>query len=658
VKPYALAPLLVGIVAACDSYRDPAPSSLPAHARDASAYYNYGGPGGRQFADAVRITPTNVERLQPAWSWHSGEVSDGSGEVSMAGYELTPILAEGLLYLCTPFNRVVALDPSTGAQRWAYDPQIDLSRRYSNLLACRGVSFWRDPGRAEGEVCASRIFTATNDARLIALDAATGRPCEKFGTNGEVITERDVGRQSYPGTYQHTSPPTIVAGTVVIGGSVSDGEGTDAPSGVLRGYDARSGALRWSQDLAPPGLAGDAPRSVAGYTLATPNVWAPMVADEKLGLVYAPTGNPLPDYFRNEDLEMSHYGSSLVALEAATGTVSWHYQFVHRDFWDFDTPAQPTLFELQRDGQRIPAVAQATKMGFVFVLDRRSGESLFPVEERPVPQNPDFTDLATSPTQPFPLLPAPVADLDISPGEPLGLTALDSAICRRDLEDLRYEGMYTPVSDKWTLLYPGNAGGSNWGGLAVDERNQVLIANATNLAWEARLVARDHYEATAAANPGAEILTQSGTAWALWRRPWLSVLGTPCSPQPWGQLTAIDLRTGQHIWQSSLGTTRDLAPVPLALQTGTPTLGGPLITAGGLTFIGATADNYLRAFDSASGTELWRGRLPAPAIATPMSYLVTGEDGRQRQFVVIAAGGNARVPGALSDTLVAFSLPE
>ncbi|NND69543.1 MAG: pyrroloquinoline quinone-dependent dehydrogenase [Halioglobus sp.] len=651
-------PLL--FLVACDNYQDPGPRSAIAQTRDTTDYYNYGGEGARQYVDAGLIHAGNLDELQPTWSWHSGEIYDGTGEAAVTGgFELTPILAQGLLYLCTPYNRVLALDPATGAEHWRYDPEIDLAQRYANQLTCRGVTFWQDDKSPRQDACASRIFTATNDARLIALDAATGAPCADFGVAGEVATSQDAGEQRYVGVYQHTSPPTIVRNTVVVGGSVSDGEGTRAPSGVVRGFDARTGELRWSQDLAPPGVdRSELATSSAGNVLATPNVWAPMIGDDALGLVYAPTGNPLPDYFRNRDLDLSHYGSSLVAIEAATGDIAWHYQFVHRDFWDFDTPAQPTLFSLQRDGESIPAVAQPTKMGFVFILDRRNGEPLFPVEERAVPQNPAFADLQTSPTQPYPLLPEPVADTVIDADEQLGVFFIDSIACRRDLGKMRYDGMYTPVSPQWTLVYPGNAGGTNWGGLAIDENSQTMLVNASNLAWQVRLVPREEYATFREANPDADNLEQSGTAWALARKPWLSALGIPCSPQPWGQLTAIDLGTGKHLWQSTLGTTRDLSPVPIGLATGTPTLGGPLVSAGGLTFIGATADNYLRAFDTATGAELWRGRLPAPAIATPMSYIVRSDDGSERQYVVIAAGGNGRLPGKLSDTLVAFALPD
>ena len=311
----------------------------------------------------------------------------------------------------------------------------------------------------------------------------------------------------------------------------------------MRAYDARSGKLPWAQDLAPPGFDYSSDLiSEDGYALATPNVWAPMSTDEELGLIYAPTGNPLPDYFRDQDLSMSYYSSSLVALRADTGEVAWNYQFVHRDFWDFDTPSQRTLFELERDGQKIPAVAQATKMGFIFILDRRTGESLFPVEERPVPQNPNFPDLVLSPTQPFPVLPKSVAQNNLDPKDAFGFSFWDRGACREELESLRYEGMYTPVSPEWTLMYTGNAGGVNWGGLAIDQDNQTLVVNSSNLAFKAKLVAPQNVDALRSDNPGEEISRQAGMRWGMWRKMVVSPFGAPCNPTPYrghhGQLPA------------------------------------------------------------------------------------------------------------------------
>lgn len=663
-KTISLLSLLAIIVSGCDSYNDPAPSNKPPQARLTSQVPNYGGPGGRQFTDADQITADNIHQLKPLWSYHTGEMSRRSPtQRSSDAFEVTPILVDGIMYICSPRNRVIALDPASGAELWTHDPKVDLSGNYANQLTCRGVSYWRDDKADAVDHCAARIFNNTNDARLIAVDALTGKLCGEFGNNGTVDTSKGPGTIHYLGQYQHTSPPTIINDKVIIGGSVADGSGTDAPSGVVRAFDARNGELLWAQDLAPPGY-DHASRGASeeGNALSTPNVWAPMVADESLNLVYAPTGNPLPDYFREhsnpDQTERGHYGSSLVAINANTGNIAWHYQFVHRDFWDFDTPAQPTLFELNRNGKKIPAVAQGTKMGFIFILDRRTGKSLFPVEERPVPQNPDFPELVLSPTQPFPVLPKSVAANSIDFDDSFGLTPWDKWQCKKAFEALRYDGMYTPPSTDWTLMYTGNAGGINWGGLAIDEKRQLLVVNASNLAFKVKLIPRKDVDRMREENPNAEIARQPGTPFGMWRETILSPFGIPCNPTPWGTLTGIDLKTGEQLWQSPLGTTRDLAPVPLALNTGTPTFGGPLMTASGLTFIGATMDKYLRAFDNKTGEEIWRGRLPAPAIATPMSYTLTDSNNRQKQIIVVAAGSNGNAPLPLSDTLIAYALEE
>lgn len=652
------------VIAGCDSWEDPGSSSQMGETREATEWPDYGGNGGRKFAGGDLITPQNVKNLKPAWTHHTGDFSTGRPEFgATSAFEGTPILVEGILYYCTPFNRVVALDPATGAEIWSYNPQINLKANYSNQFVCRGVSFWRDKLAAEDETCAARIFTATNDTRLIALDARTGELCTGFAEAGTVDTSKGPGKARYVGLYHHTSPPAVIGDNIVIGGSVSDGEGTKAPSGVVRAYDARTGALVWGQDLAPPGYDYEANGvSEDGYALSTPNVWAPMITDEDLGLIYAPTGNPLPDYFRNDEIDRAYYGSSLVALDAATGEVSWHYQFVHHDYWDFDTPAQPTLFELEKDGKTYPAVAQGTKMGFIFILDRRTGEPLFEVEERPVPQNPDFPDQVLSPTQPFPVLPKSVAMSSFDIKDTFGMTFWDKGKCKKEIENLKFDGMYTPISTDWTLMYVGNGGGINWGGLSIDEERQMLVVNSSNFAWKARLVPRVDTEQARKDFPRMEMAKGAGTPYAMQREMLVSPFGIPCSPTPWGTLTGIDLKTGEQIWQSTLGTTRDLAAsatgVPLALKTGTPSLGGPLTTKSGLTFIGATLDNYLRAFDNTTGSEIWKARLPAPAVATPMSYVVTEDDGTKRQFIVVAAGGYGGVETDMSDTLVAFTLED
>jgi quinoprotein glucose dehydrogenase len=617
-----------------------------------SDWPDYGGTKrAERYSPLTQITRQNVGHLEVAWEYHTGDVSDGKGEVrSTTAFEATPILVDETLYLCSPFNRVIALDPETGAERWVYDPKIDLTGRYANQLVCRGVSTWLDPDRGALSPCRRRIYTGTNDARLIALDAATGRPCADFGNGGEVDLTIGIGEILWKGEYQVTSPPAVAGDVVVVGSAVSDNARTDAPSGVVRGFDVRTGALRWSWDPVPENFGM---RVEGQYVLGTPNVWAPFAVDEERDLVFAPTGNSAPDYYGGHRNGLDLYPSSVVALRGSTGEVVWAFQTVHHDLWDYDVPAQPTLTTLVRDGRQIPAVIQATKMGHVFVLHRETGEPLFPVEERPVPQD-GVPGEKLSPTQPFPVKPPPIGQREIRPEDAWGITPWDRRACRKWIESLRFDGIFTPPTLQGTLVLPGNGGGTNWGGLAVDPERQIVVTKVSNFAFVVTLMPTEEYERERAANPGVEIVPQRGTPYALRREVLLSPLGLPCTPPPWGQLVAVDLKSGEIAWDVTLGTVRDLAPIPIPIEWGTPNLGGPLLTASGLTFIGAAMDDYLRAFDIETGEELWKGRLPAGGQATPMAYRLR-RDGKQ--YVVIAAGGHGRAGTTLGDSVIAFALP-
>jgi quinoprotein glucose dehydrogenase len=620
----------------------------------------YGGDqGGSRHAPLDALTRENVGALRPAWTYRHGDVSDGRGEIqSTTAFENTPIVVDDLLYLCTPFNRVIALEPASGAERWVFDPEIDLAGRYANQLVCRGVSAWLDPVARADALCRRTLFTGTNDARLIALDAATGTPCSGFGREGEVDLNPGPGPQRWKGEYQVTSPPAVVGDVVVVGSAVSDNARIDAPSGVVRGFDARTGELRWAWDLAPPGFNPEvSPTSEAGYALGTPNVWAPMSVDEGRGLVFVPTGNAAPDYYRGERSRMSHYGSSVVALRGETGEIAWHFQTVHNDLWDFDVPAQPTLTRIDVNGEARDALVQATKMGLLFVLDRETGEPLLPVEERPVPTAGAPPSEVLSPTQPFPRTPILVRD-SISPADAWGITPWDRGRCRDAIEALRFDGMYTPPSVQGTIMLPGNAGGANWGGIAVDPARQLALVRSSDVPWVVTLIPRADFEAERAARPDFEYGPQIGTPYGLRRELLVSPLGLPCIGPPWGTLAAVDLRSSEIRWQVPHGSVRDLAPFPLPLSWGVPGTGGPIVTSGGLVFIAAALDDYLRAFDVESGEELLKGRLPAGGQATPMTYRVTFEDGSARQYVLIAAGGHGRAGTTLGDHLVAFALED
>jgi quinoprotein glucose dehydrogenase len=617
-------------------------------------WQSYGcDPGGSRYSPLTAINRDNVQRLEVAWVYRTGDWSDGEGEFgTTSAFEATPLLVDRTLYLASPFNRIIALDPGTGKEKWTFDPKIDLSADYGNQLTSRGVSFWRDSKHPE-DPSTHRIYATTNDARLIALNAATGKPSADFANGGEINLNEGVGKALYPGEYQLTSPPTIAGNLVIVGSAISDNERIDAPSGVVRAYDARDGSLKWSWDLAPPsGPANKDLVSDAGYALATPNVWAVMSVDEDRDLVFVPTGNPAPDYYGGMRNGNDYYGSSVVAMRASTGEVVWHFQTVHHDLWDFDVPAQPTLTHVVRDGKQVPVVIQPTKMGLIFTLHRETGKPIFEVEERPVPQS-TVPGEKTSPTQPFPVKPLPLVRTTLSPQDGWGPLGLGREEARKAIAACHFEGMYTPPQlNKPTLMYPGNAGGSNWGGVAVDPERQILIANVIDAAWEVMLFPADQVDQVRKKHPRIEIGQQRGTPYAMTRRLLLSPLDVPCNPPPWGTLAAIDLTSGDILWQEPLGTVRDLSPVPLPVRYGTPNLGGPMVTGGGLIFIGAAMDNYLRAFDIDSGRELWKRRLPAGGQATPMTYRLSENE---PQMVVIAAGGHGRMGSKLGDYVVAFA---
>jgi len=639
-----------------------APPEIPSGG-PTSEWEVYGAsPGGARYSPLTQITPANVDRLEIAWTYHTGDVSEG-GEgapaANASSFQATPIVVEGTLYLPTAFSRVVALDPETGEERWSFDPRLDLSARYAEIAA-RGVTAWLDPERGPGEACRRRIFLAHRGARLHALDAATGEPCADFGAGGEVDLTAGIARVRDPDyhrpNYGVTSPPVTIGDLVVLGSAIGDNQWVEDPPGVVRAYDARTGKLRWGWDPIPrregdPAWEEWSPESRRKNGGA--NAWSILSVDPERDLVFVPTGSASPDFYGGERPGDNRWANSVVALRGSTGEFVWGFQVVHHDLWDYDVPAQPTLVTLRRDGEEIPAVAQATKMGLVYLLHRETGESLFPIEERPVPRS-DVPGERASATQPFPTLPPPLVPHQLTPDEAWGLTPWDRGKCREALRALRYDGIFTPPSLQGTLLYPGGAGGTNWGSVAFEPERGLLILNTSRVPHTVKLIPRAELDAVREANPGEEIAPQTGTPFGMQRGLLISPLGTPCNPPPWGQLHAIDLATGAIRWEVPLGTTRDLAPVPIGLALGTPNMGGPIVTAGGLVFIGAAMDDYLRAFDVASGRELWKGRLPAGGQATPMTYRL-GED--RRQYVVIAAGGHGKMGTRLGDSLVAFALP-
>ncbi len=566
-----------------------------------------------------------------------------------SGFECTPIMVDGTLYLTTPFNRIVALDPETGSRRWVYDPHTDLRLAYGDGLISRGVATWVDPTRPVGSRGHRRIYEATLDARLIAIDAATGQACPDFGNHGEVSL-RSVHRYR-AGWYHMTSPPAVVDDVVVVGSAIDDNARVDMASGVVRAFDARTGALRWSWEP----LTGLSGAKRASWKTGAANAWSVMSVDPQRHLVLVPTGSPSPDFYGGLRPGDNRWANSVVALRARTGRLVWGFQLVHHDLWDYDSAAPPLLATLRRNGRSIPVVIQGNKAGFLYVLNRDTGAPVFPIRERAVPSS-DVPGETSSPTQPIPQAPPPLTPQRLSPDDAWGLTPQQRDAAREELRSMRDEGIFTPPSTRGTLSVPGSLGGMNWSGYAFDAERSLLIVNTNSLPFEVKLIPRDEYLAQARAGgpPHSEFSPQTGAPFGLRRRTLLSPSFLPISQPPWGVLTAVDMARGAIRWQVPLGSMRELAGGSPAIPPGSPSLGGPITTAGGLIFIAGTLDPFIRAFDVETGKELWKAELPASGHATPMTYKLPNG----RQYIVIAAGGHAKIAEERqSDSLVAFALP-
>jgi quinoprotein glucose dehydrogenase len=613
--------------------------------------------GGERFSPLDAIRPENVARLEVAWTFRTGDAYKPERGRPTA-FEATPLHLDGRLYLSTPLGRVIALDPVTGQQLWAFDGKVPRDKGYGDF-ASRGVSAWPlEPGRARER----RIFIATIDARLIALDAKTGLPIPSFGEQGTVDLRK--GLRIAPvgfADYQVTSPPAVVGDTVVVGSGIQDNDTTAEPSGEVRGFDAVTGKLKWSWDPIPqdPSAVGaDTWKNNSASRTGAANAWSVIVADPRRKLVFVPTSSPSPDYYGGERLGNNLFSDSVVALRADTGARVWHFQTVHHDLWDYDVASPPIVFDWRKDGRTVPAVGVASKTGHLFVLHRETGEPLIPVEERAVPKS-DVPGEEASPTQPFPTAPPSLARTSLTAADAWGVTDDDRAWCREKIGTLRADGFFTPPSLKGTIVAPGNVGGMAWGGIAHDRVNNLLIMAVNNLAAEVRLIERDSVEGERKAgrlSGDFEYARQRNTPYALVRRLLLAPkTSLPCTPPPWGTLAAVEATTGRIAWQVPLGQFPGTEKLPGAEEWGSIALGGPIATAGGLVFTAGTLEGAIYAFDVKTGKRLWKGTLPTSARATPMTFL--GRDGRQ--YVVISAGGHgAQIGPPLGDCVVAFALPK
>jgi quinoprotein glucose dehydrogenase len=633
----------------------------PARAEDGSHWTHYGGGlHGMQYSSLAQINAGNVNDLEEAWRFRTGEL--GQGHREPFAFQANPILVEGRLYLSTGSAIVFALDPATGVEIWRFDPEIERSKPHAEI-ANRGVTSWLDPEADAEDACRHRIFVGTLDARLIALDGTTGKPCEDFGDSGQIWLNRDVraDEDSAWVNYTVTSPPVIVDDVVVVGSAIGDNRSVDSELGIVRGVDARTGRERWRWDPIPRNEHDPAYgtwQSAEAARNGSANAWAPLSADPELGLVYVPTSSASPDFYGGEREGDNLYANSLVALRATNGEVAWHQQLVHHDVWDYDLAAQPTLVDLEHEGRVIAAVLQGTKTGHIFSFDRRSGEPVFDIEQRPVPQG-AVPGEHLSPTQPFPVAPPSLArQAAVSADDAWGLFYFDKRSCRKKMAGLKSQGIFTPPSIEGTIELPGYGGGINWGGLAFDPSGQTVVTFSMDLPMEVALIPREVLGETYESGDfdGYEFARMDGTPYGMRRKLLDSPLGIPCTAPPWGLLSSVDMREGKINWQRGVGSIQDVAPAIVPnLELGMGGLGGPIITAGGLIFMGAVMDDYLRAFDLETGATLWEGRLPAGGQATPMTYFLE-ETGKQ--YVVIAAGGHARVGTTPGDYVVAYALPD
>jgi quinoprotein glucose dehydrogenase len=626
-RTVALSSLLLGLA-----------SNSSGQAKPEAGWPNYGNDGGgTRYSLATQIDRTNVTQLKPAWTYRTGALPHDEELDKKAAFEATPILVDGKLFLSTPYDHVIALNPETGAKFWEFDPKLELPYGSSEVTS-RGVSAWHEPHAKTGKACALRIFIGTLDARLIALDGATGKPCADFGTDGEVDLTNGV-RLRDPGDYQVTSAPAIFKDLIITGSSLGDNRAVTVERGIVRAFDVHTGSLRWTWDPIAPWAYQTTPRTGAG------NAWSTISVDAERDLVFVPTGSASPDYYGGIRKGDNKWANSVVALRAGTGEFVWGFQVVHHDIWDYDVASQPTLFTWKKG---TPAIAITTKMGRVFVLNRLTGAPLLPIEERPVPKS-DIPGEESWPTQPASTI--SLVPEKLSPEDAWGKDAQEKQWCTDKIKAARSGEIFIPPSLQGTLVYPSNVGGVNWGSAAYDPQRHLLVVDTNRLPIFVKLIPRDEL-AEARKNASdldrlhGEFARQTGAPFAMFRTPLLAPSGLPCNAPPWGTVAAVDLFEGRKVWDVPLGSW-----IP-GMNTGTITLGGPMASAGGLVFTAAAMDNYLRAFDTESGKELWKYELPAGGQATPMTYTLNG-----KQYVVIAAGGHGKLGTKQGDYVIAFTLP-
>lgn len=623
---------------------------------------------GTRYATAAQITPDNVDQLEIAWVARTGFIADQSQHLQDQN---TPLAIDGTLYQCASGSQVTALDGTTGEIKWQFDPK-SASPFWKR---CRTLAYF-DPG--PGDQCGPRVVMATTDTRLISLKASDGMPCETFGTDGVVDLAIGMGQNvpadpldentvvpTVPGFLAQTTGPFIGDGKIILGAWVADNVSLGEPSGAVRAFDARTGEQVWAWDLGNPAITNLPPEGQT-YTRGTPNAWSGMAIDERLGMVYLPLGNATPDYYGGMRRDFDNeYNASVVALRLDNGREVWHFRTVHHDIWDYDLPSQPALADVpDGNGGTVPAVIQSTKRGQIFVLDRRTGTPIKAVEEKPVPQGDGTIEGETyAKTQPYSTQMAAIGGEALSEKRMWGATPIDQMLCRIAFKSAYYEGDFTPRSTRDTLIYPGNNGGMNWGSMSVDEGRNIMVVADMRMPVMAHLIPREEFRKEHPGfqgDPHGALSSQFGLPYADYLVNFMSPLGIPCLEPPWGTVSAVDVASGQLIWQQPAGTGRDVTfpglglQSPLPFHVGMPALGGAFTTSTGLAFHSGTQDYYLRAYETETGTVLWKGRLPSGSQSTPMTYV--GKNGRQ--YIVLTAGGARYNPNDWADYIIAFALPE
>jgi len=597
--------------------------------------------GGTRFSPDHEITPGNVSHLKVAWTYHTG---DSTPPKMTGGFEATPICIDDTLFLSTPYSKVIALDAETGTLRWAADPHINRDIQEATYTS-RGVAVWRDKSSKAVGLSKFRIFFGTFDGRLIALDASTGHSIDSFGSGGQVSLRAGLGKM-LPWEYFITSPPTVVGDTVITGSGIADNQRADAPHGLVRGFDARTGKELWTWDPILRDPADPAGATPSADITGSANAWTVMSVDEARDMVFLSTGSAANDYYGGTRPGDNLYADCVVALKASTGKLIWHFQTVHHDIWDYDVPAEPLLFDFHRGTENIPAVAVATKMGNLFILDRLTGKPLIPVTEMPVSKS-NVPGESTSATQPFPPAAYRLSSQTFDDSMAWGLTDKERQDALNRISKLDHGSVFTPPSLQGTVVFPGLLGGMNWSGLTYDPGRNLIFTTNSNQAYVSTLVPRDKSDTIAADFPDLfENSEMAGTPYRIVNQ-WLQTPGgAPMVKPPWGTLLAINPVTGEKTWETPIGSLPALKGNPHVAEWGAPVRGGVCATASGLIFSAGTSDGIFRAVDAAGGKTLWTAKLPGQGNATPMTFT---SHRSQKQFVVICAGQ----PG---DSVVAYSL--